>query len=62
MNLGNALEALGERQKSARAMNEALQSMRGAIEVYQEAEEGYWLPIAQQRVNEMEAELVELQR
>ena len=36
--------------------------MRGAVEAYQQAGEGYWLPIAQQRVTEMQAELVELKR
>ena len=35
--------------------------MRGAVEVYQQAGEGYWLPIAQRRVAEMEAELAEMQ-
>ena len=34
--------------------------MRGAVEVYQQAGEGYWLPIAG-RVAELEAELAEMQ-
>jgi hypothetical protein len=36
--------------------------MRNAVEVYQQSKESYWLPIAQHRITEMEAELVELQR
>src|ERR1700734_3105063 len=59
MNLGNALERLGERKKSAKDMEEAVESMRGAVEVYQQAGEGYWLPIAQRRVMELQAKLAE---
>ena len=62
MNLGNTLETLGEREKSARLMKEALSCMRGAVEAYQQAGEGYWLPIAQKRVTEVRAELAKLQR
>ena len=61
-NLGNALAALAERQKSAVRMNEALTCMRAAAEVYQQSGDAYWLPIAQSRVTEMEAELLKLQR
>jgi hypothetical protein len=60
--LGNALAALAERQKNATLMEEAVQSMRGAVEVYQQVGEGYWLPIAQARLTEMQAELIELKR
>jgi hypothetical protein len=35
--------------------------MRGAVEVYQQSKQTYWLPIAQRRVTEMETELVEPQ-
>lgn len=62
MNLGNALEALGEREKSSKDIEEAVESTRGAIEVYQQAGESYWLPIAQKRVIEMQAELTGLRR
>ena len=34
--------------------------MRGAVEAYQQAGEGYWLPIAQKRVTVMQAELAAL--
>jgi hypothetical protein len=42
-------------------LEEALACMRGAVDVYQQAGEGYWLPIARRRVAEMEAELAEMQ-
>ena len=61
-NLGNALAALGKRQKNAARMEEALTCMRSAVEVYQQSKETYRLPIALRRVTEMETELVELQR
>jgi tetratricopeptide (TPR) repeat protein len=60
--LANALAAVAERQKNAIRMAEALACMRNAVGVYQQSEESYWLPIAQHRITEMEAELVELQR
>jgi hypothetical protein len=49
------------RQKNAARMAEALTCMRNAVEVYQQSN-AYWLPKAQRRVTEMEAELVDLQR
>ena len=60
--LANALAALAKRQNNADLMEQALQSLRGAVEAYQQAGEGYWLPIAQKRVTEMQAELIELKR
>ncbi len=60
MNLGIALWTLAERQKNARLMEEAIESTRGAVEAYQQAGEGYWLPIAQKRVTKMQAELAAL--
>lgn len=60
-NLGNALATLARRQKNTALLEEALVSMRGAVEVYQQAGEGYWLPIARRRVAELEAELAEMQ-
>ncbi len=62
MNLSNAFEALAERQKSAEFMEEAVISMCDAVEVYQQTGAGHWLPIAQKRVAEMQAELAELKR
>ena len=59
--LANALATLAKRQKNAALLEEALASMRGAVDAYQQAGEGYWLPIAQRRVAEMEAELAEMQ-
>jgi hypothetical protein len=53
INLGNALAALAKRQNKAQRMEEGLTCVRSAVEVY---------PIAQRRVTEMQAELVELQR
>jgi Tetratricopeptide repeat len=55
--LGSALAALAKRQNDDALMEEALLSMRGAVDAYQQAGEGYWLPIAQRRMAEMEAEL-----
>jgi hypothetical protein len=43
-------------------MQDAVISMSGAVEVYQQAGESYWLLIAQGRVTEMQAELAELKR
>ena len=43
-------------------MEEAVRSMCDAVEVYQQAGAGHWLPIAQKRVAEMQAELAELKR
>ncbi len=43
-------------------MEEAILSMRDAVEVYQQAGAGHWLPIAQKRAAEMQAELAELKR
>ena len=58
--LGNTLAVLAERQKSAQLMTEAVEAMRSAEDGYQQAGEGYWLPIAQKRVTEMQAELAAL--
>ena len=60
--LAGTLAALAERQKSDLLMTEAVEAMRSAVEHYQQAGEGYWLPIAQKRVTEMQAELNELKR
>jgi hypothetical protein len=59
-NLGNALSTLAARQKNTLLLEEALVSMRGAVDAYQQAGEGYWLPIAQRRIAKMEAELAEM--
>ena len=62
MNLGNALASLAERQSSPAHMEEALACVRGAVEIYQQGGENYWIPIVKSRVSEMEAELVKLKR
>jgi len=36
--------------------------MRGAVEVYREGSEGYWSPIADRRIVEMEVELAAIKR
>ena len=41
-------------------LEEALGVLRSAVETYDQAGEGYWLPIAQRRIAEMEAELAEM--
>ena len=58
--LAHAIAALGQRQGNAALLEEALACMRGAADAYQQAGEGYWLPIAQRRVAEMQAELAEM--
>lgn len=55
--LANALAELAEREKSAALMTEAIKCMRGAVEVYRQAGVSYWLPLAQNRITVMEAEL-----
>ena len=62
INLGNALAGLAKRQNKAQRMEEGLTCVRSALEVYEQGKVTYWLPIAQRRVTEMQAELVELQR
>jgi hypothetical protein len=54
--LANALAALAQRQRSAARMSEALACTRAAVEVYQQRTNTYWLPIAQSRITDMEAE------
>jgi Tetratricopeptide repeat len=54
-NLGNALS-------SPAHMEEALACVRGAVEIYQQGGENYWIPIVKSRVSETEAELVKLKR
>ena len=57
--LANALALLAKRQKNAAIMEEALSCMRRADDIYQTGSEE-WL-VAQHRITEMQAELVELQ-
>jgi Tetratricopeptide repeat len=59
-NLGDALGLLAKRRKDFALLEEALACMRGAVDAYQQVGEGYWLPIAQRRIAEMEAELAEM--
>jgi tetratricopeptide (TPR) repeat protein len=58
--LATALGVLAKRQGNPALLQGALASMRGALDAYQQAGEGHWLPIAQRRVAEMEAELAEM--
>ena len=62
MNLVVALAELAKCQDGPAVMEDALTCMRNAIEVYQQAGESYWLPIAQGRVTAMQAELDALKR
>ena len=61
-NLANALASLAERQKSAEDMKKAIAYMGAAAEVYQQSGNTYWLPIANERLAKMEAELLRLGR
>ncbi len=63
--LANALAALagrGRKRGAVRKMEEAVARMRGAVQGYQQAGEAYWLPMAQRRTAELEAELAKLKR
>ncbi len=60
--LGNALAILAARTHDPALTAEALGCMRGAAEVYREAGNTYWLPFAERRIGEMEAQLHQLQR
>jgi tetratricopeptide (TPR) repeat protein len=59
--LANTLAALAERERSAKRMREAITCMRAAADGYEKVGETYWLPKAQQRVAEMNAELSKMQ-
>ena len=60
--LANALATLAKRQKNTPRMKEALACMQRAAEAYGESGESYWLPIAQQRILEIKAELTALEQ
>jgi hypothetical protein len=60
--LANALAVLAARLKDPARAQEAIACMRGAIEVYRKGGESNWLPIAERRVDEMEAELSRMQK
>ena len=57
MNLGNALAILARRQNEASLLEGALACMRSAADAYQQAGKNFWLPIAQRRIAEIEADL-----
>ena len=59
--LANALALLAKQEKSAARMREAITCMEGAAAEYQKAGETYWLPRAQRRIAEMNADMSELQ-
>jgi hypothetical protein len=54
------LAALAQRRNNRAQMQEALASLRGAIEVYRQAGVTYWRPMAEARLRELEAELPKL--
>jgi len=59
--LAEALATLAVRLKDPARMAEALACMRGVADVYREAANTYWLPIAERRINEIEAQLATMQ-
>ena len=59
-NLGNALATLAERTHDRARMTEAIAAMRNAAEVYRPGNVTQWLPIAEQRVKDMEAALAKM--
>jgi hypothetical protein len=60
-NLANTLVVLAARTHDPARAAEALDCMRGAAEVYRQAGKTYWLPIAEQRISEIEAALAAMQ-
>ena len=60
--LSNTLAALAERLHDPARMAEALDCMRNAAAVYRDGGNSYWLPIAEQRIREIEAQLAAMQR
>ena len=61
-NLANALAALATRLRDPVRMAEALGCMRGAAEVFREGGNTYALPIAERRIEEIEAQLAAMRR
>jgi tetratricopeptide (TPR) repeat protein len=58
--LANALAALATRLRDPVRMVEALDCMRDAAEVYRDGGNTYWLPIAERRIGEIDAQLAAL--
>ncbi len=56
-NLANTLAILAARTNDPARAAEALDCMRGAVAVYRQAGNSYWLPIAERRASEIEAQL-----
>ena len=53
--LGNALEDLALRMRDPVRLEEAVACMRNAVDVFKEGGDSYWLPIAENRIKEMQA-------
>ena len=51
----HTLALLVERTGGRTRMTEAIGAMRDAAQVYREGGNGYWLPVAERRIGEMEA-------
>jgi tetratricopeptide (TPR) repeat protein len=58
--LAKALAVSGLRLKDPLRLKEALVCVHGAVEVYQQAGEGYWRSVAERRVIELKARLAEM--
>jgi tetratricopeptide (TPR) repeat protein len=59
--LASTLAGLADRTNNATLMRQAVSSMGGAVDAYRQAGDAYWLPIAEQRLAEMQVELSNLQ-
>jgi hypothetical protein len=60
--LANTLAALGQRLNDPARLADALSCMRSAAEVHREGGNTYWLPIAEQRIGEIEAALAAMRQ
>jgi tetratricopeptide (TPR) repeat protein len=60
--LANALAILGQRLNDPGRLADALACMRNAAEVYRESGNTYWLPVAEQRIGEIEAALAAMRQ
>ncbi|HXY99525.1 MAG TPA: tetratricopeptide repeat protein [Stellaceae bacterium] len=58
--LAETMAMLAMRLKDPSRMQEALTCMRGAAEVYRQAGDNYWRPVAEKRVTELEAQLAKM--
>jgi tetratricopeptide (TPR) repeat protein len=53
--LANTLAVLADRTNNAGLMQQAAVAMQAAVDAYRQANETYWLPIAEQRLTEIQA-------